>query len=140
MLLTWYFDHTMASNRGRAQPFYYPFNKIAKYFRKSQPVKIDKDENVEYDGFSLQDQEESAIRQRNKVFNNSKANLPALGMRIKNLSKTFKGMFSSNKVQALKKFTLEIEGNELMGILGHNGAGKTTLINILTGVITPDET
>jgi len=26
-----------------------------------------------------------------------------------------------------------------MGILGHNGAGKTTLINILTGVITPDE-
>ena len=27
-----------------------------------------------------------------------------------------------------------------MGILGHNGAGKTTLINILTGVITPDET
>lgn len=26
-----------------------------------------------------------------------------------------------------------------MGILGHNGAGKTTLINILTGVISPDE-
>lgn len=27
-----------------------------------------------------------------------------------------------------------------MGILGHNGAGKTTLINILTGVISPNET
>lgn len=26
-----------------------------------------------------------------------------------------------------------------MGILGHNGAGKTTLINILTGVISPDD-
>ncbi len=25
-----------------------------------------------------------------------------------------------------------------MGILGHNGAGKTTLINILTGVLSPD--
>jgi ABC-type multidrug transport system ATPase subunit len=34
---------------------------------------------------------------------------------------------------------LEIEANELMGVLGHNGAGKTTLINILTGVIAPDE-
>lgn len=27
-----------------------------------------------------------------------------------------------------------------MGVLGHNGAGKTTLINILTGVLNPDET
>lgn len=27
-----------------------------------------------------------------------------------------------------------------MCILGHNGAGKTTLINILTGVLNPDET
>jgi ABC-type multidrug transport system ATPase subunit len=26
-----------------------------------------------------------------------------------------------------------------MGVLGHNGAGKTTLINILTGVLSPDE-
>jgi len=26
-----------------------------------------------------------------------------------------------------------------MGILGHNGAGKTTLINILTGILTPDD-
>lgn len=26
-----------------------------------------------------------------------------------------------------------------MGILGHNGAGKTTLINILTGVLNPDD-
>jgi ABC-type multidrug transport system ATPase subunit len=25
-----------------------------------------------------------------------------------------------------------------MGVLGHNGAGKTTLINILTGIISPD--
>lgn len=39
----------------------------------------------------------------------------------------------------VKNFTLEVEANELMGILGHNGAGKTTLINILTGVIAPDK-
>jgi ABC-type multidrug transport system ATPase subunit len=27
-----------------------------------------------------------------------------------------------------------------MAILGHNGAGKTTLINILTGIMNPDQT
>jgi ABC-type multidrug transport system ATPase subunit len=27
-----------------------------------------------------------------------------------------------------------------MGILGHNGAGKTTLINVLTGIVNPDQT
>lgn len=26
-----------------------------------------------------------------------------------------------------------------MTVLGHNGAGKTTLINILTGIMSPDE-
>lgn len=87
----------------------------------------------------MQDEEESAIKQRHRVFNNSKDNLQVNGLRMKNISKTFSGLCSSRRVEALKKFTLEIEGNELMGILGHNGAGKTTLINILTGVITPDE-
>lgn len=62
----------------------------------------------------------------------------AAGLRIKNLSKTFTSLFSSN-VNALSHFTLEILPNELMCVLGHNGAGKTTLINILTGVLHPDE-
>ena len=61
-----------------------------------------------------------------------------MGLRIKGLSKTFAKMCSKNRVEAIKNFNLEIEPNELMGILGHNGAGKTTLINILTGVINPD--
>jgi ABC-type multidrug transport system ATPase subunit len=26
-----------------------------------------------------------------------------------------------------------------MSILGHNGAGKTTLINILTGILSPND-
>ena len=65
--------------------------------------------------------------------------MPALGLRIKGLSKTFAKMCSKNRVEAIKNFNLEIEPNELMGILGHNGAGKTTLINVLTGVISPDQ-
>ena len=42
-------------------------------------------------------------------------------------------------MEALRNFTLEIEANELMGILGHDGVTKTTLINILTGVIVADD-
>lgn len=60
-------------------------------------------------------------------------------MRIKGLSKTFKGTCSRNTVEALKNVTIEIEPNELMSILGHNGAGKTTMINILTGIMSPDQ-
>jgi len=47
-------------------------------------------------------------------------------------------MCSKNQMQALNQLTIEIEPDELMGVLGHNGAGKTTLINILTGVLYPD--
>jgi ABC-type multidrug transport system ATPase subunit len=61
------------------------------------------------------------------------------GMRIKSLSKTFKGgICSKTTVLALRNISIEIEKNELMSILGHNGAGKTTLINILTGILSPD--
>ncbi len=42
-------------------------------------------------------------------------------------------------MHALNELTVEIEPNELMAVLGHNGAGKTTLINILTGILDPDD-
>lgn len=106
IILTWYFDHTIASNRGRAEPFYFPFNRIAKYFKINQPSAVPIDSTFEYDGFSLQEEEESAIKERNKVYNNSKNRAPAFGLRIKDLSKTFKSLFSQRKVQALKRFNL----------------------------------
>lgn len=61
-----------------------------------------------------------------------------MGLRIKCLNKTFTTMCSKDQVHALNQLTIEIEPDELMGVLGHNGAGKTTLINILTGVLNPD--
>lgn len=62
-----------------------------------------------------------------------------MGLRIKCLSKTFTKMCSKDQMQALNQLTIEIEPNELMSVLGHNGAGKTTLINILTGILNPDD-
>lgn len=66
MILTWYFDHTIASNRGRAEPFYYPLNKILKFFKskteEERRVMTDDDNSLGYDGFSLTEEEDSAIR------------------------------------------------------------------------------
>ena len=40
---------------------------------------------------------------------------------------------------ALKHTTLQIEGGQIVGLVGANGAGKTTLLKILSGLIYPTE-
>ena len=106
LILTWYFDHVIASNRGRSEPFYFPIKRIVNLFRKPEVKQRTYLSEEEYSPFSLQDEEESARKERLKVQNNSKNNVPALGMRVKNLCKTFKSLFSSHKVETLKNFTL----------------------------------
>jgi len=44
-----------------------------------------------------------------------------------------------NNVVALDKVDFQLRAGEVHAILGENGAGKTTLMNILFGVIQPDE-
>ena len=44
-----------------------------------------------------------------------------------------------NNVIALDRVNFELKAGEVHAILGENGAGKTTLMNILFGVIQPDE-
>jgi hypothetical protein len=41
-ILAWYFDHIIASNRGRAEPFYFPIKRIIDKFRKpnNKPAKM----------------------------------------------------------------------------------------------------
>ena len=41
-------------------------------------------------------------------------------------------------VQALRKVSVEVRYNEILGLLGDNGAGKSPLIKILAGVYPPD--
>ena len=39
----------------------------------------------------------------------------------------------------LEKINLEIQGNEVVAFVGESGSGKTTLINILAGLMPPDQ-
>lgn len=42
-------------------------------------------------------------------------------------------------VLALDRVDLEVAGGEIHAVLGQNGAGKTTLMNVLFGLVQPDE-
>ena len=47
---------------------------------------------------------------------------------VRSLTKKFGGL------TALDQFDLEVEVNEIVGIIGTNGSGKTTFFNLLTGL------
>ncbi|MBS1771945.1 MAG: ABC transporter ATP-binding protein [Bacteroidetes bacterium] len=56
-------------------------------------------------------------------------------MVIQNLRKTYKAAFSP----ALDGLSLQVRKGQIMGLLGPNGAGKSTTINIVCGLVAPDE-
>lgn len=40
---------------------------------------------------------------------------------------------------ALDRVSMEVRRGEILGLIGPNGSGKTTLINVINGVLVPDE-
>lgn len=51
---------------------------------------------------------------------------------VQNIKKSFGGIMAVNDI------SFDIQGNEILGIIGPNGSGKTTLINCITGFIKPN--
>ena len=56
---------------------------------------------------------------------------PALEMR--DITKRYPGVLANDHI------SLDVRRGEIHALLGENGAGKTTLMNILYGLVTPDE-
>lgn len=77
------------------------FTNSSSYLRKKKKVKSDSSNwslTIKNPNFLLQNEEESTIRERERVYKNSINRLPAYGLRIKDLSKTFAKMCSKNRV------------------------------------------
>lgn len=57
---------------------------------------------------------------------------------VSNISKTYPRN-KGEKVTALRNVSLSVRQGEIFAFLGPNGSGKTTLINIISGILDPDE-
>eukprot|EP00357_Protocruzia_adherens_P001361 CAMPEP_0115019368 /NCGR_PEP_ID=MMETSP0216-20121206/29400_1 /TAXON_ID=223996 /ORGANISM="Protocruzia adherens, Strain Boccale" /LENGTH=942 /DNA_ID=CAMNT_0002390821 /DNA_START=13 /DNA_END=2841 /DNA_ORIENTATION=- len=138
-VLAWYCDHIVESNRGKADPFYFPFTK--RYWSRGYEGKRLTRRKSSGGGMPETQGSETAQQERERVLELDKMNAECTGMRLVGVSKTYRkypcGIKSRKDVKALHKVYLEVESGELVSILGHNGAGKTTLINVLTGVYGP---
>ncbi|MBN2013762.1 MAG: ABC transporter ATP-binding protein [Candidatus Altiarchaeota archaeon] len=53
-------------------------------------------------------------------------------LRIRNVEKSF------GRKKAISELSLEVEQNEIIGVLGPSGCGKTTLLRIIAGLEVPD--
>ena len=58
-------------------------------------------------------------------------------LNVKHLQKIYSTRFSSQKVEALKDISFDVEEGEYIAIMGESGSGKTTLLNILASLDKP---
>jgi len=61
-----------------------------------------------------------------------------MDIKISKVSKSFKNR-SGKKLEVIKEMSIEIPAGSVLKIEGASGSGKTTLMNVLSGLISPDE-
>ena len=81
--------------------------------------------------FSSNSDVEFDKKRSNKQSNGGASGISS-GIKLENISKSYKG------VTVLKDVTWEVKKGEKVGLVGVNGAGKTTQLRIITGQEEPD--
>ncbi len=90
----------------------------------NQPL-IEENEIIDNNNYRVYNQELSLIQQQKKK---EKKYLNIVGV-----TKKF------DKLKAVDNVSVELFPNEIFCLLGHNGAGKTTLVNLISGLMDPEE-
>ena len=62
---------------------------------------------------------------------------PQAGITLRGITKTFRG--SKGPVRAVRGVNLDITPGETVALLGPNGAGKSTTIDMMLGLLPPDD-
>ncbi|CDW86996.1 abc transporter family protein [Stylonychia lemnae] len=121
----WFFVYILSKHLSQIHPYKFRY-RICERFSRGKKKRRD------YSNFNRK----SVIQSEDNYTSTSRILEEALLMddciNIQDLCKSYQG----NKV--LKDFSLKIQQNEIVCLLGNNGAGKTTLINLLVGLIKPD--
>ena len=101
------------------------FTHVSRDSNKISSLLIEKENINSIINLKAHHQELSVINQQKQLNNQS--------LKIVNVSKNF------DDLKAVENFNGELFSNEIFCLLGHNGAGKTTLINMISGIIDPDQ-
>lgn len=138
--LTWYFDNTIAVNRGVGKPW--NFCCLPSFWCPNKRGKNSKKINYDLDAVKMSKNVSinTAIAEKQNIMkleNDGKIeNID--GIRVLGLTKSYKSIVSGEKNEALKNVFFELKKGELLGVMGHNGAGKSTLINTICGIVNKD--
>ena len=122
-ILTWFFDHVIQGNRGRASPPWFIFTR--EYWGCKKKPKLAPQGEIELSQISR-------VSMKTPI-TMSVSSDSTEGIKLEDLWKKYKG----SKSIAVKPLNFVIEKDECLAIIGHNGAGKTTLLSMITGLLTP---
>uniref|UniRef100_A0A7N4V510 ABC transporter domain-containing protein n=1 Tax=Sarcophilus harrisii TaxID=9305 RepID=A0A7N4V510_SARHA len=120
-LVAWYIEAVFPGEYGMPQPWYF-FLLPSYWLKKPKMILKEKEE---------EDLEKSP---QHEFFESDPTDLQ-VGIKIKNLSKTFKK--GKKTKEAVRNLNLNLYEGQITVLLGHNGAGKTTTLSILTGLFPP---
>ena len=100
------------------------FTKVTREKGGDKNTNIDNEKNEKIK-FEIHHQELSKFNKNRKKNNDC--------LKLENVSKSF------GELKAVDNFNGELFPNEIFVLLGHNGAGKSTTINMISGILDPDQ-